>query len=192
VSAPLFGVVLLATSLIPLGLFCAFVHGDTKWTAHRAEMERLTAPLPDERQDLREPGVQRTPGKALKDAGFVDTGWVSLLDPGEELLERVAAGLRGVSHDDYVANDYAARHRADDKKVIGSSAQQAARRALLEPTFDSLIAANWATGEREALQWRCDVCRGVVAEGEKPHDNCHGCGCPCTSPLVGQPGMVFA
>jgi hypothetical protein len=180
VSAPLFGVVLLATSLIPLGLFCAFMHGDTKWTQHRAEMERLTAPLPDERQDLREPG-------ALKAGGFVDTGWISLDDPEPELLERVAAGLRGLSHDDYVANDYEGRHRADDKKVIGSSAQQAARRALLEPTFDSLIAASWSTGEREALAWRCDVCRGVVAEGEKPHDNCHGCGCPCTSPLIGRP-----
>jgi hypothetical protein len=72
----------------------------------------------------------------------------------------------------------------------------AGERALKTPTdtFDALVEFNWDTGEREALSWRCDVCRGVVAEGERPHDHCQGCGCPCTTAemLIGQPGMVMA
>lgn len=187
-TAPLIGVTLLAACLIPLGAFTGLLHADTKWTAHRAEMDRLTAPLPAVREDLREPGVRRTPGKALAAEGYVDTGWVELFTPDELLLERVAAGIRGLDSE-RVNDEYHARHRADDKSVAGSSAQQAGRRALCEPTFDSLIAANWRTGEREALAWRCDVCRGVVAEGERAHESCDGCGCPCTmigrSPLVG-------
>jgi hypothetical protein len=116
------------------------------------------------------------------------------LAPAREQLTEDEVFVRrtpGVPLPELIADVYHGRHRYGDKGVIGSAAQQAGLRALTEPTFDSLVRANWDTGEREALSWRCDVCRGVVADGEKPHDNCHGCGCPCTL-LIGQPGMVMA
>lgn len=193
--APLLGVVLLATATLPLGALCAQLHADTRWTRHRVEMDRLTAPLPVVREELAEPEpVRRVPGEALRAEGFVDTGRPAGPAPDTLLLERVAAGLRGLDSD-LIANEYEGRHRGDDRNVIGSSAQEAGRRALREPTdaFDAIIAYGWDTGEREALAWRCGSCT-VGRERERRHQSCPGCGCPCRAPqvMIGRPPLVGA
>lgn len=64
----------------------------------------------------------------------------------------------------------------------------AGERALTEDTqFTAIVRSNWDTGERAALEWRCDSCRDLV-EYERRCQSCSGCACPCT--LIGQPGMV--
>jgi hypothetical protein len=190
-TAPLFGIVLLAASLAPGLLLVGLLSADTAWTVHQREMARLTAPLAPAREDLTEP-AKRVPGATLADVGPAPD---SEPTPSDVLLYRIAAGLRGLDSE-RVSDEYHGRHRYE-VGAVGSAAQQAGLRALREPTgeFDVLVRANWDTGEREALSWRCDVCRGVVAEGERPHDHCQGCGCPCTTAepaLIGRPPLVGA
>jgi hypothetical protein len=184
------GIGMLLASALPLGVLVGFLHNDTKWTRHQREMARLTAPLPAVRDELTEPAVRVRGATITAHMGpAVDVQADAL---PLEALSRFAEGLRNLDSE-RVNNEYPGRHRYG--VAVGSSAQMAGVRALREPTgeFQTLVSANWDTGEREALVWRCDVCRGVVADGERPHDHCEGCGCPCRLPaLIGRPPLVGA
>jgi hypothetical protein len=174
--------ILCTLALLPLGDILRAPLREYRASREAADLARLTASWPPERHDLALPAhtgdqppspqlvpARRVPGATL--APELAALAQAHLAPDDdrldvELLERVAAGLRRLDQPDAMAQLRARRARPDWDTPTAE--------------FHMIVGQLYTTGEYQELirRWMCTSCE-VGRDGERKHQSCTGCSCPC-------------
>jgi hypothetical protein len=156
--------ILFAVAFLLCGDIARQLHLDAVRSREARDLDRLTVPLPPERANLTTLPA-RVAGTNLDDelVTLARAGAESPA-PSDETLGRLLAGLR----------------RADDAPV--ALVRRRARPGWDTPTaeFHMIVGQIFTTAEYQALvrRWMCTSC-DVGRDGERRHQSCTGCSCPC-------------